>query len=206
MAGRGRWSLGLVALLWVGCQEESTRSRREESKAPARLAAAGAAVLKVAPSSSLEVRFVGTTASEARPAERSPRGDPSWRKGRPARPGELEVGTSTQSALAGESILVEVSTRDASMVRAEVFRLGFYGGAGALKVWSGGPYTASTQAACPRASKDARAPCPNRQTFSFQVSDEWVPGLYLVKVTRPDGRRSFTSLVVRNSRVAEPSP
>lgn len=163
-------------------------------------------MLKATPSSELAVRFVGATTSESLPVERSRRGDPSWRKGKPARPGELEVVTSAQSALAGESISVAVSTREAASVRAEVFRLGVYGGAGALKVWSGGPYAVSTLPACTRASSAPLAPCPERQTFSFQITEEWVPGLYVIKVMRPDGRRSFTSLVVRNVRAAELAP
>jgi hypothetical protein len=206
MAGRGRWSLGLVALLGAGCQAEDIRSRPEEREAAARSAARQAAVLEAPPTPELAVRFVGAASSEVLPGERSRQGDPSWRKGKPARAGELEVLTSAQSALAGERISVEVSTREHSMVRAEVFRLGFYGGAGALKVWSGGPYRVSTLPPCPRPSSGPRAPCPERQTFAFQVAEEWAPGLYLVKVMRSDGRRSFTSLMVRSRRGAKPPP
>lgn len=98
---------------------------------------------------------------------------------------------STQAALAGEQISVKVETREGTAVHAEVFRLGIYGGTGALKVWSGGPYTVST---APRCSSPS---CPERQTFSFEVARHWEPGLYLVKVTRADGTRSFTSVVVK---------
>jgi hypothetical protein len=118
--------------------------------------------------------------SEAHPGQRAGQGDPSWRKGRPASSRELKVSTSTQSALAGERIFVKVSTRETSVVRAEIFRLGVYGGAGALRVWSGGPYTVSTPPPCPRASGGPGTSCPERQTFSFEIGEEWAPGLYLV--------------------------
>lgn len=93
---------------------------------------------------------------------------------------------------------MEISTHDGAPVRAEVFRLGVYGGTGAAKVWSGGPYTLSTPVRCSRAS------CPRRQNFSFEVVQSWAPGLYLVKVTRADGLRSFNSIVVKAAQAHEP--
>jgi hypothetical protein len=93
---------------------------------------------------------------------------------------------------------VEVSTPEASAVRAEIFRLGVYGGTGALKVWTGGPFTVSTLPGC------SGVQCTARQHFSFVVDDDWAPGLYLVKVTRADGLRSFTSLVVKARQAEEP--
>jgi hypothetical protein len=101
------------------------------------------------------------------------------------------VTPSTQAAQVGEQISVKVATHEGAAVHAEVFRLGVYGGQGALKVWSGGPYTVSTASRC------SSPACPERQTFSFEVARHWEPGLYLVKVTRADGTRSFTSIVVK---------
>ncbi|MDY7230709.1 N,N-dimethylformamidase beta subunit family domain-containing protein [Hyalangium rubrum] len=124
------------------------------------------------------------------PGESAPRGDPSWRKGKPASPAELEVLTSAQAALAGEQVLVEVSSLGAPAVRAEVFRLGVYGGAGALKVWSSKLYASASPS--------------GRMTFSFEIAEDWEPGLYLVKVTRSDGLRSFTSLVVKERKGEAP--
>jgi hypothetical protein len=138
--------------------------------------------------------------------ERPPMGDPSWRKGKPASAAQLEVRTSAQAAQAGEQIVVEVSSRDTITVKAEVFRLGFYGGAGALRVWKGGTYEVSPWQACVQATAGAGAACPEQKTFAFEIADGWEPGLYLLKVTRSDGRRSFTSLVIkdRESTVAPP--
>ncbi len=143
---------------------------------------------------------------EAPVAERAPSGDPSWRKGKPASAEQLEVKTSTQSALAGEEIAVEVSSRDTTTVRAEIFRLGFYGGAGALRVWNGGTYAVSPRQACAQATVGPVAPCPEQRTFAFEIADDWAPGLYLLKVTRSDGRRSFTSLVIKERDSAVPRP
>jgi hypothetical protein len=93
---------------------------------------------------------------------------------------------------------VEVSAREAVVVHAEVFRLGVYGGTGAAKVWSSEPLTVSTLARC------SAGACSARHTFSFEIARDWEPGLYLVKVTRADGLRSFTSLVVKELQAQEP--
>jgi hypothetical protein len=135
---------------------------------------------------------------EAPAGERVPSGDPSWRKGKPASSEQLEVRASTQSALAGEQISVGVSSREATTVKAELFRLGFYGGAGALRVWSGGTYAVSPRPVC------ARISCAEQRTFAFEIAENWEPGLYLLKVTRSDGRRSFTSLVIKDRGGAVP--
>ncbi len=141
---------------------------------------------------------MSTPAPKPRTFDSELRGDPSWRQGRPASPAELHVTVSSSAALAGDRISVEISTRDGAPVRAEIFRMGVYGGTGAAKVWSGGPYTRSTPEQC------ARAACPRRQNFSFEVARGWEPGLYLVKVTRADGLRNFTSIVVKAAQAEEP--
>ncbi len=45
--------------------------------------------------------------------------------------------------------------------------------------------------------------CTWNPSFSFRIEDDWVSGVYLVKVTRSDGARAFTPFVVRDGRPAE---
>ncbi|XXF80245.1 hypothetical protein P2318_10970 [Myxococcaceae bacterium GXIMD 01537] len=137
------------------------------------------------------------------PAENQLPGDPNWRNGRNANGGEVELYASTESVAAGDTVSVKVSTSVPSRVTAEVFRLGYYGGAGARKLWSGGPFEARKQAACPRDPATSRVECSWTDTFRFTIGKEWVSGLYLVKVTRPDGFKRFTPFVVRDNRAAE---
>lgn len=188
MWGGGPWGWGLVVLLWAGCQQAEASPRHEEKVAMARPSA----------------REVAPLSAPVAP-EQARRGDPSWRRGKAAGPGELEVLTSAQTAQAGEQISVDVASQGAPVVRAEVFRLGVYGGAGALKVWSGRPSPVSTPATCSRAPGRARVSCAERMTFSFEIAEDWAPGLYLVKVTRSDGLRSFSSLVIQERKSAGPS-
>lgn len=137
-------------------------------------------------------------------AENARPGDPTWRSGLVAAAGEVELFASTDSAEAGMDVGVKVSVRGAPQaITARVYRLGHYGGAGARLVWSGGPFEARQQADCPRSAATGRVECAWDETFRFRVGDDWVSGLYLVKVERADGYKRFTPLVVRDYRAAE---
>jgi hypothetical protein len=193
------WAVGAVAWLWAGGLGDEAHLRHLENGGAARAPVREASSRIEAPSAPQRAaRDVDAPASKPRARDSHLRGDPSWRKGRPASPAELQVKVSSPAALSGERISVEVSTRDGAPIRAEVFRLGVYGGTGAARVWSGGPYTIST------AQRFSRVPCPRSQSFSFEVARGWEPGLYLVKVTRADGLRNFTSIVVKAPQAKEP--
>jgi DNA-binding beta-propeller fold protein YncE len=137
------------------------------------------------------------------PAENQKPGDPAWRSGRIANGGQVELYTSTDSVVGGETVRVKVSVDREAEVSAEVYRMGYYGGAGARKVWSGGPYKAGTQQACPRDPATSLVECAWSDTFSFPVGKDWVSGVYLVKVKRADGYKRFAPFVVRDTRAAE---
>ncbi len=114
-----------------------------------------------------------TAAPNPIPAENARPGDSSWLSaGREASAGQVEVYLSTDTGEAGDTISAKVSS-DAA-VTATIFRLGYYQGTGARKIWTGGPFNAQRQATCP-----------------------------LSKVARADGLRRFAPFVVRDHRAAE---
>jgi DNA-binding beta-propeller fold protein YncE len=115
----------------------------------------------------------------------------------------VQLYLSTDSAAAGDEVAARVSTSVDGPVTAEVFRIGHYGGAGARRAWSGGPFQVSKQPACPMDPSTGRVECQWVDAFSFTVGADWVSGLYAVKVTRADGFRSFAPFVVRDDRAAE---
>lgn len=137
------------------------------------------------------------------PAENGKPGDADWRKGSTSWGKQVETYASTDSASAGETVKVRVSTSIPSTVTAEVYRLGWYGGAGARKVWSGGPYQTQKQAPCNVLTGTMRVECAWNDTFSFAVDPSWVSGLYVIKITRADSYFRFAPLVVRDDRAAE---
>jgi len=139
------------------------------------------------------------------PAENQRPGNPEWRDGWRSYSRELELYLSTDSQVQGGFVSVKVSSDISSTVTAEVYRLGYYGGAGARRVWSGGPFNVSTQGGCPVDPTTGRVECDWNETFYFQTGTDWVSGIYLVKVQRPDPLpyKRFAPFVVRDGRAAE---
>jgi hypothetical protein len=137
------------------------------------------------------------------PEENQSTGDPQWRSGRRCWASELDLYLSTDSASAGDRISVMIAAVPATSATAQIFRLGYYGGAGARRIWSGGPYNIQGQPACPRDPSTGRIECRWSETFSFSVGTDWVSGVYVVKVMRPDGFKRFAPFVVRDGRPAE---
>ncbi len=137
------------------------------------------------------------------PAENSRPGDPGWNDGRSANEGQLDMYASLDSAQAGDTVAVKVSSSVPGPVTAEVYRLGWYGGAGARKLWSAGPFQAVVQPGCPTSPETGLVECAWSDTFTFTVGADWVSGLYLIKVKRPDGYKRFAPLVVKDDRTAD---
>src|SRR5712692_4662518 len=139
------------------------------------------------------------------PAENQRPGNPEWRDGWRADGQHLELYLSAVSQAPGGFISAKVSADGPAQVTAEVYRLGYYGGAGARRVWSAGPIPVSTQSACPRDANTGRVECNWGETFYFQVGTDWVSGMYLAKVTKTGAEpyKRFAPFVVRDGRHAE---
>ncbi|QRK09523.1 hypothetical protein JQX13_05140 [Archangium violaceum] len=193
-AGRGAGVLAgvllLSGLLWGGCHDTTLRSQQD----PPENGGGGGGEPQPLPRQSQPNPI---------PEENKLPGDRRWRGGSAAPEGALEFYTSTESAAAGEVVGVKVSTDTETAVTAELFRIGYYGGAGARKVWSGGPFRTGAQAPCERDVPTARIECDWNDTFSIPIDPSWVSGLYVVKLSLPDGGMRFTPFVVRDQRAAD---
>lgn len=131
-------------------------------------------------------------------------GDPGWASGRSSVNGELDVYTSSESLEAGDTLGVKVSSnQDTATITAEIFRIGYYGGAGARKVWSGGPWQVRKQPACAQDPVTSRVECDWQNAFTVPVDASWLSGLYVVKIWRADKFMRFAPFVVRDRRPAD---
>lgn len=137
------------------------------------------------------------------PAENARPGNPEWKEGRNSWGRQLELYADIDSVKAGESVGIRASSDGPATVTAEVYRIGWYGGAGARKVWSGGPFTVTTQPECPMDPSTGLVECGWPETLRFTVGEDWVSGIYLVKIRRPDGFKRYASFVVRDHRSAD---
>lgn len=114
---------------------------------------------------------------------------------------EVEGYADRVSALPGESVAIHVSATEERDVRWSLYRMGYYGGAGARLLLQGAT-RAGPQPPCPVEEETALVRCEWSETFRFVVPEDALSGLYLVRLDREDGFFRFVPLVVRDERKA----
>ncbi|TMB02689.1 MAG: hypothetical protein E6J64_16170 [Deltaproteobacteria bacterium] len=151
-------------------------------------------------------------------AENARAGDPGWAltrgdgapsgSGAAKRPVHVEAYADRVSAKAGENIQV-MANIPAGMggpmgVHWALYRLGWYGGAGARKL-AEGTATVGPQAACPPDPTTGLIQCHWSPTFTVQVPQGAVSGLYLVRILRdePFPYGTYVPLVVKDDRMSD---
>ncbi len=137
----------------------------------------------------------------ARPVpENSRPGDPGWEI-RHLGPADAIGGyPGAASVLTGESFPLFVSTTSAGF-RVTAFRLGWYGGDGARRLWRSGPLRGHQQ----------RAAGPGGATNTVQTdwdpalevpTDDWPPGSYLLRLDADSGAQRYVPVTVRSASTA----
>jgi hypothetical protein len=99
----------------------------------------------------------------------------------------------------GGSITFYVST-DAREYDVQIYRSGYYGGKGARLITTLSGERGVSQPACLDDPALGLRSCTNWQpSFTFKIPSEWVSGVYLAKLTRPDTQaQSLVTFIVRD--------
>lgn len=177
------------------------------------LAASAAALAALAPSAG---DSASTTRRSSIVADENQRpGHPDWQlshvrldKTGGFRSPWIEGYCSRQSVEAGETIQFMVSTTPAARFRIEVFRLGYYGGAGARRMTTLGPFDGGPQPVPdegPRRLRECRWPAAAELT----IASDWPSGVYLGKLAiepiddTAGPWQSFVVFIVRDRRPAD---
>jgi hypothetical protein len=132
-------------------------------------------------------------------------GTVDWQLTRPARNREIEGYAGATSIDRGERIELFVHTA-APTYTLEVFRMGWYDGLGARRVF--GPVTLQgTQQPMPATDPETGlVDCAWKSSFSLQAgsandASDWVSGIYLARLTAGDsGAQSYIVFVVRDDQ------
>ncbi len=106
------------------------------------------------------------------------------------------------SAGAGDRVRFMLSSTEPRAATWKLYRLGWYGGAGARVVLEGGPVQVAMQPACPPAKDTGLIRCTWRPTFDLVIPADAVSGFYVMRATRDDGYQRFVPLVVKDARPA----
>lgn len=111
---------------------------------------------------------------------------------------DIEVFASVDSIAAGQSIDFFVDT-NAQQYDLYVYRSGYYGGLGGRLVHTKTGLRGDQQPGCARAEDTGLRTCSNwRASYTLHIPDDWVSGVYIVRVHRADtGGENDTVFVVR---------
>ena len=114
---------------------------------------------------------------------------------------------SHQSIRAGETLSVFVSTDPASEFTLEIYRMGYYGGAGGRELATYGPVTGKPQP-IPDVGERGIRQCDWQPSLEIKIPDDWLSGVYLGKLTtvsKPDEPywQSYVVFIVKDDRPAD---
>ena len=104
---------------------------------------------------------------------------------------------------AGETLRFFVSTNPSSPFRIDLYRLGFYGGAGGRQVASLGTFHGTVQPDPPIGEMRLRE-CQWESCVELKIPSDWLSGVYVGKLTAERGGwQSYVIFVVRDNRQAD---
>ena len=134
-------------------------------------------------------------------------GTADWRLRQPAVHHEIEGYASATSIDRGESIDFFVSVKDGVSYRADVYRMGWYDGLGARLVHSFAKLRGHMQRRPWVIPKDFQlAICDWDKSFTLQTEydENWITGIYLVKLTAVNGFQSYMIFTLRDDASSAP--
>lgn len=115
----------------------------------------------------------------------------------------IEGYCSRTSVRAGESISFHVSTNPASAFRLELYRMGYYSGAGGRHVASLGPFKGMVQPDPPIGPNRLRE-CKWEPCATLKIPAEWPSGVYLGKlIAERENLQSYVIFIVLDDRPAD---
>jgi hypothetical protein len=125
-------------------------------------------------------------------------GTTAWQITNPPANGFIEAFADQTYATTGQPVNLYVST-SARGFQVEAFRIGYYGGTGGRLVWASPSFQGSVQPQCEFTGGVNMVDCDNwTMSMTVQVTQDWIPGDYLLKLTGSDNEQSYVPLTVWN--------
>ena len=110
---------------------------------------------------------------------------------------------SRTSVRAGETISLHVSTNPGSKFGVELYRMGYYGGAGARRVATYGPFEGKAEED-PLVDPHRLRVCQWTPCVTIPIPSEWPSGVYLAKLTAErESLQSYAIFILRDNRRAD---
>ncbi|HEU5440862.1 MAG TPA: N,N-dimethylformamidase beta subunit family domain-containing protein [Ktedonobacterales bacterium] len=155
-------------------------------------------VLATVPHTALAAPRAALSTQNAIQIENQNPGDPSWDDFSASLDPTVLSGYGSKISLNhGGSIDFYVTTT-ASSVQIDIFRLGWYGGAGARHMLLLGTFPGQAQPIPNPDRVTGMVACNWQKTATLNVPSAWTTGVYLAKLTASSGNKSFIVFIVRN--------
>ncbi|MFO0722169.1 MAG: DUF6605 domain-containing protein [Myxococcota bacterium] len=166
----------------------------------AALSACSAPSIPCVPPESAPIPHLPAASSNAVRAENAALGAVDWQITKPAEHGEVEGFVAEPSIAAGEPVHFFVRTASSSTFTVEIWRLGWYGGAGGRRV--AGPETfARVEQPLPRIEPEVNTiHCDWSVSATIAGDRRWVTGIYLAKLRAASGHERYAPFVVRDDQ------
>ncbi|WP_218825141.1 N,N-dimethylformamidase beta subunit family domain-containing protein [Streptosporangium subroseum] len=130
--------------------------------------------------------------------ENARKGNPRWRTRRPGAEHEIEGFADRVSVLPGESFRLYVSTT-AARYTVRAFRVGWYGGAGARKVWESEPLPGRRQAPPETIAATRTVTAAHWKPGPAVDTSGWPEGSYLLRLDADTGAGRYVPVTVRSA-------
>src|SRR4051812_45920226 len=115
----------------------------------------------------------------------------------------IEGYCSHTSIRAGETLDVYVSANPSSSFVLDLYRMGYYGGAGGRHLGRWGPIAGKLQPD-PDVGPERLRECRWESSVKIRIPDDWPSGVYLGKLTEEtDGFQSYVISIVRDDRACD---
>jgi len=151
---------------------------------------------------SLSVTALQPVSAQSNPItiENARQGTTNWRLTRPAddRNHQIKAYASRSSVTSGDRIRFYVSTNPPQNFRLQVFRIGFYNGAGGRQMYQSAWRSSTTQSTCPVTPSTGFIRCNWSENLNITIPSDWTTGVYLAKFTSATGYDNYVPFVVRD--------
>ena len=134
--------------------------------------------------------------------ENANQGTGDWALTNPALNGEIEGYASLTSVDRGGQIDLFVRTAQATTYRIDVYRLGWYGGAGGRLMQSITNLQGAQHAIPAPDPATGMIECNWPVAFHLAISSDWTSGAYMAKLTAVSGKQSYIVFIVRDDTYA----
>ena len=138
------------------------------------------------------------------PAENAKAGDPNWQKGYiNAYALQIEAYADRVSANPGDTVKLMVRSAGDSTAGWSLYRIGYYGGAGARQILPVTNLAVHEMPPCTNTKATGLVSCNWPAAFSVVIPKDAVSGLYIVRIVRQDQIGALIPVVVKDQRPAD---